>query len=365
MRSAKTLIAVTLLSLSSYMSASAQLMNHPESIVYDSERDRYLVSNWDSGDMIQIDSDGVQDYFIVNQFCYAGMQIIGDVIYVSGRDQGVRGFDLETGQQVMHVILPGSAMLNDMTSDNQGYLYVSAPNANQIYKIDPITGNWSTFVSSGVSSPNGLYFDEPHNRLLLVSSRNSSPLQAISLADSSVSVIAYTGLSILDGLTMDSQRNIYFSSWNSNAVYKYDSTFTNPPEQVSVHSPSPADIFFNTDQNVLAVPVFYGNYIDFVEVSPTSPVYSEVSRPYEMSIRNYPNPFNSSTAIIYHLDFPSDISIDIYDMLGRKVETIFSGFQSIGVHRENWNAEDASSGAYYLSVQANGNSVYKKIMFLK
>lgn len=348
-----------------FSAVEAQLLSNPESVVYDSLHNRYLVSNWNTGHMVQIDSNGVQDYFVISQHCYAGLHIVDNVVYVAGRNQGVRGFDLETGQLVMHVSIPGSGVLNDITSDNMGNLYVSVVDSALIYKINIASENWSTFVSSGLSSPNGIYFDEPHNRLLLVSSRNFSPLQAISLDDSSLTTIVYTGISILDGLTMDEYGNVYFSSWNTDAVYKYDSTFTNPPELISNHAPDPADISYNSVHHVIAVPIFYGNYIDFVEISQTPIAFSEIPLYYELDVNNYPNPFNSSTSIGYYLEAPSNVFIEIYDMLGRKIETVFDGFRIAGYHRKIWEADNAASGVYFYRVRTAQYSVTKSMTLIR
>lgn len=361
----RTLLSASIVVLLFSLPIRAQLLNGPESVVYDSLRNRYLVSNWNTGHMIQIDSDGVQDYFVISQYCYAGLCIVGDSIYVACRTQGVRGFDLETGEPILHVSIPEAGVLNDVTADNSGNLYVSDPNASKIFKIRISDGRYSIFVDSGILVPNGILFDEPHDRLLLVSARNSSPLQAISLADSSVTTIVYTGISILDGLTTDGQGNFYFSSWDMHSVYRYDSTFTNPPEQISTHNPEPADIFYNTHDNVIAVPIFYGNYIDFVSLTPNSTEYAGTSMPGQFDAVNYPNPFNASTTIRYYLESPSQVTIDIYDMLGRRIATLNNGFQNAGTYQEIWNAQDASTGIYFMRIQAGGRTITREMTLLK
>ena len=146
----KTALGITIgaiLAVLIFSVAEAQLIDKPESVVYDSLRNRYLVSSWDTGHMVQIDSDGVQSYFITGQHCYAGLQIIGDSIYVACRGEGVRGFDLGTGQMFMHVDIPESHVLNDITSDNSGNLYISDPNADLIFKVN-ISANQGKFVYS-------------------------------------------------------------------------------------------------------------------------------------------------------------------------------------------------------------------------
>ena len=78
----KILLSVFIVVPAGFSAVEAQLLNNPESVVYDSLRDRYLVSNWNTGHMVQIDSNGVQDYFVVGQHCYAGLHIVDDVVYV-------------------------------------------------------------------------------------------------------------------------------------------------------------------------------------------------------------------------------------------------------------------------------------------
>jgi sugar lactone lactonase YvrE len=365
MKFANILLSVFIVVLTCFSAVEAQLLNNPESVVYDSLRDRYLVSNWNTGHMVQIDSDGVQDYFIISQHCYAGLHIKGDSIYVACRGEGVRGFDLETGQLFLDVDIAESTVANDITSDNSGFLYVSDPNIHKIFKVRISDGQYSIFVESGVSVPNGIIFDEPHNRLLLVSARNFAPVQAISLVDSSVSTIVYTGISILDGLTTDGQGNFYFSAWRTHSVYRYDSTFTNPPEQISTHNPEPADIFYNVHDNVIAVPIFFGHYIDFVSITPNSTEFAETSMPDNFTAINYPNPFNASTVIRYQLESPSIVTIDIYDILGRKITTLNKGFQDAGTYQQIWDAGDASTGIYFLKIRADDFSATREMMLLK
>jgi len=72
----------------------------------------------------------------------------------------------------------------------------------------------------------------------------------------------------------------------------------------------------------------------------------------ESRLSNSPNPFNASTSIRFNLTEASEVRIDIYDILGRKIETVFSGEKLAGSHRVTWNAEDLPSGIYFYRLQA-------------
>ena len=85
---------------------------------------------------------------------------------------------------------------------------------------------------------------------------------------------------------------------------------------------------------------------------------------YELS-QNYPNPFNSTTLIKYSLSKSSFISLKVYNVLGQKVTTLFSGIQQKGNHAIEFNADKYSSGIYLLKLQANGFTAVKKMILLK
>lgn len=83
--------------------------------------------------------------------------------------------------------------------------------------------------------------------------------------------------------------------------------------------------------------------------------------------QNYPNPFNPSTVIAYRLPAPSDVKLEIFDALGRKVTTLVDARQSAGAHRVVFNAVpfNLSSGMYFYRLSAGGVSETRKMIFSK
>jgi len=81
--------------------------------------------------------------------------------------------------------------------------------------------------------------------------------------------------------------------------------------------------------------------------------------------QNYPNPFNSSTVISYSLPFSANVTIDIYDILGRHVESLLNVQQTMGNHQVIWEADDFSSGVYFYKLQAGDYTETKKMVLLK
>jgi len=82
-------------------------------------------------------------------------------------------------------------------------------------------------------------------------------------------------------------------------------------------------------------------------------------------LANYPNPFNSSTLISYNLTHSTEVTIDIYDMLGRRIETLLKSFKPAGSHSIIWSAEGFSSGIYFYKLTANESENIGKMILIK
>ncbi len=81
--------------------------------------------------------------------------------------------------------------------------------------------------------------------------------------------------------------------------------------------------------------------------------------------QNYPNPFNAVTTIKYTLPKESDVIINIYNLLGRKIETLIDVNQPAGIHSLVWDAEEFSSGMYFYKIEAGEFVQTKRMLLLK
>jgi len=82
-------------------------------------------------------------------------------------------------------------------------------------------------------------------------------------------------------------------------------------------------------------------------------------------LQNYPNPFNAQTTINYALPEAAQVTIEIFDLLGRKVETLVDGKQPAGYHQVIWNAFDQTSGIYFYKIQSGDYTETRKMVLLK
>jgi fibronectin-binding autotransporter adhesin len=74
--------------------------------------------------------------------------------------------------------------------------------------------------------------------------------------------------------------------------------------------------------------------------------------------QNFPNPFNPSTEIRYQVSGTSDVRLEVFDMLGRKVATLVSERQDAGEYQVKFNAAGLASGVYFyrIDVRTSGGS---------
>ncbi len=113
-----------------------------------------------------------------------------------------------------------------------------------------------------------------------------------------------------------------------------------------------------------------GFYYDDVEVKVLSTATSTASntatapRQYRLE-QNYPNPFNPTTVLTYTLPIASDVRLEVFDVLGRKVATLVSEKQSAGTHTYTLNASGFSSGVYFYRLSAGTFTQTKKMMLVK
>jgi len=81
--------------------------------------------------------------------------------------------------------------------------------------------------------------------------------------------------------------------------------------------------------------------------------------------QNYPNPFNPSTVISYQLPVNNAVTLKVYDVLGRLVNTLIEQQQAAGSHSVAFNASSLPSGVYFYRLHAGSYADTKKMMLIK
>ena len=81
--------------------------------------------------------------------------------------------------------------------------------------------------------------------------------------------------------------------------------------------------------------------------------------------QNYPNPFNPSTVITYSIPVSSNVTLKVYDILGRLITTLVNENQQAGSYSVNFNARDLSNGIYFYKIQSGNFVAVNKMLLLK
>lgn len=107
------------------------------------------------------------------------------------------------------------------------------------------------------------------------------------------------------------------------------------------------------------------SYRPYLAITGGTGIDEHFNIPDNFTIKAYPNPFNNSTTISYNLTKSSDVALEIYNILGHKVETLVNNVQPAGNHQTVWNAYNYSSGIYFYTIKVDEIAQTKKLVLLK
>jgi len=81
--------------------------------------------------------------------------------------------------------------------------------------------------------------------------------------------------------------------------------------------------------------------------------------------QNNPNPFNPSTIISYNIPAASKVTLDVYDLLGRHVQSLLNDYQEQGSHSISFNASGLSSGVYFYRIVAGQYTATRQMVLIR
>ena len=84
-----------------------------------------------------------------------------------------------------------------------------------------------------------------------------------------------------------------------------------------------------------------------------------------VQLQNYPNPFNPTTKIEFSLETAQNIKLNIFDLQGRIVRTIFEGYIKAGYNSFSFNAKNLSNGVYYAVLKTSYQQEITKMILIK
>lgn len=97
---------------------------------------------------------------------------------------------------------------------------------------------------------------------------------------------------------------------------------------------------------------------------------SVAARALEPSLQGYPNPLNPGTLVTYTLPRAGEVDVSIYDLQGRRIRRLASGFHAVGNHSAYWDGRNddgagSSSGVYFVRLRTEQAAISRKLVILK
>ena len=346
------LIPAALLAANSF----SQVINNPESVEYDAASNRYLVSNRATPISIQSLVPGqAPSLFTSSVSSPAGLEILNGKLWVC--DGGsLKSFDLSSGSLVDNIAI-GATFLNGITSNGSDILYISDFSAKKIYSVNTSNLVYTEIVTNTVSTPNGMWYDGDNNRVLFVNWGTNAPIKAVDLSNNSVSTAATTSLGNCDGIARDAAGNYFVSAWTQGAVYRFDSNLSNPVAVVTGLT-QPADIYYNTLNDTLAVPQTSADLITFHNFGTAS---SEESNEDQLHWAIFPNPANTLLSVAINNVLVAGNTIRMYNLSGQLIMERTIGVELNESAVININTAELSEGIYILELNGEQGSFRRSV----
>jgi gluconolactonase len=270
---------------------------------------------------------------------------------------------------------------NDLAVKSDGSVYFTDPpygiNSSQeelhycgIFRISP--AGEVILLDKTLSRPNGICFSPDESKLYV----NDSQALKIYVWDVQPDLtiankqLFYTmpGSGAADGMKTDSQGRLYSAGPGGVWIFAPDKTLIDKiavPETVTNLNWGDADyqtLFITAGISV------YSIRLDAVGTAVEEHAGS-LPRSFELS-QNYPNPFNPATTISFTLNQAAHVALTIFNERGQWVKELSGDYFPAGRHEVRWNATDengnpAPSGVYFCRLQADGQTLVRKMVLIR
>jgi hypothetical protein len=127
------------------------------------------------------------------------------------------------------------------------------------------------------------------------------------------------------------------------------------------------DQFLEFSHNLFGDPsmIVWTHYIPLkINITTQDNTDQNIPKNFELG-QNFPNPFNPATKIVYGIPTDCHVSLKVYDILGKLVETLVDNFENMGYHSIEFNASKLTSGIYFYKITAGNFISTKKMIVIK
>lgn len=289
----------------------------------------------------------------------------GDTVYVGTLSKGIySSFDGGlTWQQTNY----DSTTALDIIVDPQftNIIYCSNSPENRVYKSTDYGNSWDVFFEG---APILAFAIDPHNSNIIYMGTliGTSNLYKSTNGGQNWNYLPING--IIEDILIDDNNsgNVYLSVIGQGVFQSTDSALTWEPLNNGLTGLEVIKLKFHplTTSTLYASTNHYG--IFKIEDIVTGINESNQNIPGEFLLfQNYPNPFNPTTIINYSIPKRSFVTIIVYDLLGKEVETLVNEEKSLGNYEVEFNGSELSSGIYFYKMQAGSFSATKKLILIR
>lgn len=239
------------------------ILKAPESVLFDSEANIIYVSNINdpkagadgNGSIGRISLDGEvleAEWVIGGMDSPKGLGLYKGLLYVADLRKVVV-IDTKSGKLVKTIEVEDAGMLNDITVDEKGTVYISDSDNKKIYRLEnDKTSVW--LEKDFFQKPNGLL---AHKNKFYMVDMNAGIFYEIDKKTKALREIA-TGLKGGDGIAPIGD-DFIISNWNGEIHYVWANGETKKLVDTKAEQLNAADHIYLPEQNLLVVPTFYGN----------------------------------------------------------------------------------------------------------
>jgi len=333
------------------------ILNYPESVVFDTAQNNYYVSCQGTGAIVKISDSGLKTYFTTGHTTVLGITISGDTLFAVCNNI-VKGFLIEDAVKVFEHAIPEAIKLNDIVADKKNHLFISDVLGHKIYQINVLENTHKVLTGSNLNGPNGLLIEENKNRILVVSWSTNSAVQSVDLTSGETSIIHELNLTNCDGIAKDNYERYYISEWETGCIHSYNSNFTEYFGSIYQTNLSPADIFFNEEKQELAIPLVNGHSVEYVPISaPLST--TEILTEFEFK---YQNPITDFIDLNVFSTVQGYLEMQVLELSTGKVIAIHNEFILRGENHFRFDGDKLSNNVYCVFITIWNNS--KKVSIL-
>ena len=231
------------------------------------------------------------------------------------------------------------------------------PNGTEIFYYISASSNSGRTITKPLTAPSGYYHFKVSNTVPveLLSFTANSDESTITLNWITATEVNNMGFSIERKQIFSFKPEIVKNEWVNVGFVNGNGTTTRPNSYSFVDK----DITSGKYQYRLKQIDLDGSfeYSDIVEV--------EIALAEFKLSQNYPNPFNPSTIISYQLPKAGNVTLKVYDVLGKEVATLVDEYRNAGSYEVELNAEHLTSGVYFYQLKAGDFVETKKMILIK